>query len=114
MSRLLVVTRPDLVNGFHLAGVEAFAAADVEAARQLIAKWLESGETGLLAVDEELLSDFDAAFRQRLAEAEQLPHLALPAGRLADKTQSSRRRIAALLRHAVGVHITFQGEQTES
>jgi V/A-type H+-transporting ATPase subunit F len=111
MSRLLVVTRPELASGFHLAGVEAFAAANADAARQLIDKWLESGETGLLAVDEDLLSDFDAAFRQRLAAAEQLPHLALPGGRLSETSLSGRRRIAAMLRHAVGVHITFHGEQ---
>ncbi len=111
MSRLLVVTRPELAVGFHLAGVEAFAAANAETARQLIDKWLDAGETGLLAVDEGLLSEFDTAFRQRLADAEQLPFLSLPGGSLSETSLSGRRRIAALLRHAVGVHITFHGEQ---
>ena len=65
MSRLLVVTQPELASGFHLAGVDAFAAANAEEARQLIAKWLDSGESGLLGVDEKLLAGFDAAFRRR-------------------------------------------------
>jgi vacuolar-type H+-ATPase subunit F/Vma7 len=36
MSSLLVVTRPALVTGFHLAGVEAFGVDDVESAQELI------------------------------------------------------------------------------
>lgn len=116
MSRLLVVTQPALVAGFHLAGVEAFAADDAEEAQQLIAKWLDNGETGLLAIDEELLADFDSTFQQRLAAADQLPHLPLPSGRSRSAEESilsGRRHIAEMLRKAVGFHITFTGEQTE-
>lgn len=111
MSRLLVVTQPELASGFHLAGVDAFAAANAEEACQLIAKWLDSGESGLLAVDEKLLAGFDAAFRRRLDGAEQLPYLTLPSGSAAEGDLSEQRRIAALLRQAVGVHISFHGMQ---
>jgi vacuolar-type H+-ATPase subunit F/Vma7 len=111
MSHLLVVTRPDLVCGFHLAGVEAVAAADATAAQEFIAKWLDAGEVGLLAIDETLLADFDPAFSQRLAAAEQLPHLALPSGDLSETSSPGPSRIAAWLRRAIGFHITFHGEQ---
>lgn len=110
MSRLLVVTRPELVSGFHLAGVEAFPAADGREARQLITKWLDADEVGLLAIDEELLSGLDAGFRQRLAAADQLPHLALPTGLASATPLTGRGRVAALLRRAIGFHITFHGE----
>ena len=36
MSRLIVVTRPALVTGFQLAGVDAYGAEDVETAQELI------------------------------------------------------------------------------
>jgi vacuolar-type H+-ATPase subunit F/Vma7 len=111
MSRLLVVTRPDLVAGFHLAGVNAFAAEDAAAAQKVIARWLDTGETGLLAVDEDFAANFDAAFRQRLAAAGQLPYLALPSGQPGPWKSSGRGRIAELLRQAIGFHITFHGEQ---
>ncbi len=110
MSRLLVVTQPGLVTGFHLAGVDAFAAASVSEAQTLITGWLEAGEAGLLAIDEALLAGFDDAFRQRLTASEQLHHLALPDGQLADTAASGRHHIAALLRQALGFHITFRGE----
>ncbi len=111
MSHLLVVTRPELVSGFHLAGVEAVAAANADAARDIISKWLDAGEVGLLAVDETLLAGFDSTFRQRLAAAENLPHLALPSGDLSQTPLSGPGRIAAWLRQAVGFHITFHGER---
>ena len=55
MSRLLVVTRPALVHGFELAGVDAYGVEDVESAQELIESWLITGEIGLLAIDDGLL-----------------------------------------------------------
>lgn len=112
MSRLLIVTRPSLVPGFQLAGVEAFAASNATEAQQLIAKWLDAGEVGLLAVDEAFLASFDPGFLQRLSAAGQLPHIALPDDRSTGAELSGRSRIARILRRAIGFHITFQGEQS--
>jgi vacuolar-type H+-ATPase subunit F/Vma7 len=112
MSRLLVVARPSLVTGFQLAGVEAFAAEDTESAEELIARWLDAGETGLIAVDDELLAGFSPAFRRKLETADGLPHLAIPSGEPRGPEGARRRRIAELIRRAIGFHITFQGEQT--
>jgi len=114
MSRLLVVTRPSLVTGFHLAGVEAFPADDAEAAQRLIGEWLDTNEAGLLAVDDGLLAGFDPAFRRRLEAADQLPHLAIPGGEPLGPAGSRRRQIAELIRRAIGFHITFRGEQANS
>ncbi len=114
MSRLLVVTRPSLVPGFHLAGVEAFPAADAEAAQRLIAEWLDTKEAGLLAVDDGLLAGFDPAFRRRLEAADSLPHLAIPGGEPLEPAGSRRKQIAELIRRAIGFHITFRREQANS
>ncbi len=111
MSRLLVVIRPTLVPGFHLAGVEAFPAEDAEEAEGLIGHWLESGETGLLAIEDELLSSFDVAFRRRQEAAEQLPYLAIPSGEPRGPEGARRRRVSELIRRAIGFRITFKDEQ---
>jgi len=112
MSRLIVVTRPSLVPGFHLAGVEAFPAEDAEEARRLISQWLDKHEAGLLAVDDGLLEGFDPAFRRRLEAADQLPYFAIPGGGPLGPAGSRRRQIAELIRKAIGFHITFRGEET--
>ncbi len=109
MSRLLVVTRPSLTPGFDLAGVEAFAVANVEEAQQLIGRWLDEGETGLMAIDEEMLTRFDPLFMRRLESADHLPHIAIPSGEPAMLEISNRQRLAELIRRAIGFHITFKG-----
>lgn len=81
MSQLYVVTRPTLVPGFQLAGVEAFGAEDVETAQELIGAWLDAGESGLLAIDEVLLANMDLDFLKRLRSSETLLHLAIPGGK---------------------------------
>jgi V/A-type H+/Na+-transporting ATPase subunit F len=112
MSRLLVVVRPALVPGFHLAGVEAFPADDVEEAQSLIGQWLEAGETGLIAIDDELLSSFEATFQRKLEAAEELPYLAIPSGEPRGPAEARRRRVSELIRRAIGFRITFKGEQS--
>ena len=112
MSRLLVVVRPSLVLGFHLAGVEAFHADDAEEVESLIGTWLEASESGLIAIDDELLSGVDAAFRRKLDAAEQLPYLAIPSGEPHGSEGARRRRVSELIRRAIGFRITFKSEQT--
>lgn len=113
MSRLLVVTRPFLVTGFQLAGVEAYAAEDVETAQELIGKWLDSGETGLIAIDDGLLSRMQPAFIKRLDASERLLYVAIPGGQALGPEASRQHRIAEMIRRAVGFHITFKGEEVE-
>jgi vacuolar-type H+-ATPase subunit F/Vma7 len=109
MSRLLVVTHSALVPGFHLAGVEAFAADDEEAAQALIGTWLDAGENGLLVLESSLMAELDPRFRRRLDAAEHLPCLAIPGGE-PYAAERSRRQIAELIRKAIGFHVTFRGE----
>jgi vacuolar-type H+-ATPase subunit F/Vma7 len=113
MSRLLIVTHPALVTGFHLAGVEAFAIEDAESAQELIGGWLDDGEEGLLAIDEGLLAHMELTLVKRLQAAAHLPYLAIPGGRPLDPADSRRHRIAEMVRRAIGFHITFKGEETE-
>jgi len=110
MSRLLVITRPDLVNGFRLAGVEAFAAEDVETAQELIESWVEAGESGLVAIDDGYLEHINPMVIRRLEASDQLDYLAIPGGEPLGPETSRRQRLAQQIRRAIGFHITFKGE----
>lgn len=113
MSRLLVLTRPELSTGFALAGVDAYAAADVETAVDLIEHWLAAGENGLLVIDDALLSKMDPAFIRRLESAAQLPFLAIPGGEGAGEVLYRHKRISELTRRAIGFHSIFKTEKPE-
>jgi vacuolar-type H+-ATPase subunit F/Vma7 len=113
MSRLLVVTRPNLLTGFLLTGVDVFAVEDVESAQELIGGWLEEGEEGLLAIDEEFFAFMEPSFVQRLQASDRLPFLTIPGGQPLGQRISRKQRIAEMIRRAVGFHITFKGEEEE-
>lgn len=113
MSRLLVLTRPSFVAGFNLAGVDAYGAEDIETAQELIETWLQAGESGLLAIDDGLLSKLDVNLLRKLETCDQLPHLAIPGGQPPGPEISRRFRIAQMIRRAIGFHITFAGEEVE-
>lgn len=114
MSRLLVVTRPSLVPGFHLAGVDAYGVEDTETAEELIHDWLASGDLGLLAIDDGLLRRMTPAFIHRLDAVEKIPYLAIPGGQPLGAEASRKYRLAQKIRQAIGIHITFKGEGVES
>lgn len=78
MSRLIVVTRTELIPGFRLAGVEAYGAEDVETAQELISSWMDNDEVNLLAIDDGLMEAMDPVFVKSLASCEHLPHLVIP------------------------------------
>ena len=113
MSRLMVIARPELVPGFQLAGVSAYSARTVETAQDLVRHWLDTGETGLVAIDDGLLAYMDSSLLKQLEASEKLLYLAIPGGQALGPQASSRERIAALIRHAIGVYITFKGEKEE-
>lgn len=114
MSSLLIITRPSLVAGFHLAGVEAWAPEDVEGAQELISNWLDSSEVNLLAIDDGVLEKMDANLIKRLETSPNLYYISIPGGEALGPEASRWHRITELIRHAVGFHITFKGIQSES
>lgn len=113
MSRLIVLTRPDLVPGFRLAGVDAYGAQDVETAQEMIESWRKGGEEGLLAIDDGLLVRMNQNFVKRMDAFERILYVAIPAGEPLGPEASRRYRIAEMIRRAIGFQITFKGEEEE-
>ena len=113
MGRLLVLTRPDQVIGFHLAGVDAYAPEDIESAQDLIESWIAAGEDGLLAIDDGIFERMDPAFIKRMSSAERLPFLVIPGGEALGPEAYRKYRIAEMIRRAIGVHINVIGEVEE-
>ena len=111
MSRLMVIIRPELAPGFQLAGVNAYPARTAEAAQDLIRGWLDAGESGLVAIDDGLLEYMEKSLLRRMETSDKLLYLAIPGGQALGPQASSRHRIAALIRQAIGFYITFKEEE---
>jgi vacuolar-type H+-ATPase subunit F/Vma7 len=108
MSSLRVLIRPDLAPGFSLAGVETFPIETPEAASSLLAAWLDAGEGGLIALDANLLAGLTPSVARRLENSDRLFHVSIPGGVFSGTAEARQQRIAALIRQAIGFHITFR------
>jgi vacuolar-type H+-ATPase subunit F/Vma7 len=111
MGQLLVVTRPALVPGFQLAGVNAYGVEDAESAQRLIGGWLLAGEEGIVAIDDSLLARMEASFLKRFSASEHLLYLGIPDGRVLGTDASQTQRVATLIHQAIGFHITLKGSE---
>ena len=113
MSRLWVVLRPSLVTGFHLAGVEAYGAEDIETIEELITAWLDDGETGLLAIEDNLVANTNRAIIRRLDASSNQFYVTISGDESEGQIATRSARIAGMIRRAVGVHLTFEREKNE-
>jgi len=113
VSRLWVIVRHSLETGFQLAGVETYGAEDVETAEELINAWLDEGETGLLAIEDNLMANMDRAIIRRLDASGNQFNVTIPGDGSEGQAVTRSARIASMIRRSVGVRITFRHEKNE-
>jgi vacuolar-type H+-ATPase subunit F/Vma7 len=111
MTRLIVLTAPDLTLGYRLAGAATVAVGSpeetAEALRELVD---EEGERGVIAVHEPYHARLDPQLRRRFDETTEPLVVALPAGKGADAGVERKKRLSRMLWQAVGYEITFDAE----
>jgi vacuolar-type H+-ATPase subunit F/Vma7 len=109
MTRLLVLTIPELADGYRLAGVAVREVASPEEAAARLEELLES-EDGVIALHDPYFRGLSRPLRQRLDALRTPLVVALPAGTTPEEAEGRRERLLKLLRQAVGYEITFRDE----
>ncbi|BAI62361.1 A-type ATP synthase subunit F [Methanocella paludicola SANAE] len=105
MHRFVVVTDRDSAIGFRLAGVDAFEASGPQEAREVISSLVKKGDTGIMAVNEELLSSLDEKFRDGIEKMRSPIVISIPSRTVGlDK----RSYIERLLRKAIGYNVVMR------
>jgi vacuolar-type H+-ATPase subunit F/Vma7 len=109
MSRLLVLTTPELAAGYRLAGVATLEiGSPAEAETQL--EGLLEHEHGVIAMHAPYFRALSRHLRRRLDSLGDPLVVALPAGSTPDEAHDRRERLLQMLRQAIGYEITFSGE----
>jgi vacuolar-type H+-ATPase subunit F/Vma7 len=111
MGRLVVITTPDLVLGFQLAGVEAHSVSKPEKAQALLRDLMHDEDASLIAVRQDLLKGIDPRLQRQIDTSYRPIVMAIPGGGLALPGEGRQRYIVELIRRAIGFHITFGTEQ---
>ena len=111
MSRLVVLTTPDLAPGYRLAGATTVSVvSEEEAASELLSLVDGRGERGAIAVHEPFHSALDRELRRRFDATTEPLVVALPAGEPGEGDGGRRERLMKMLWQAVGYEITFDAE----
>jgi vacuolar-type H+-ATPase subunit F/Vma7 len=109
MTRLVVITTPELADGYRLAGVAVYeAASSAEAAARL--QELLASEHGVIALHDPYFHALPRPLLRRLDAPRAPLVVALPAGTTPEEAEDRRERLLKLLRQAVGYEITFRDE----
>jgi vacuolar-type H+-ATPase subunit F/Vma7 len=111
---LTIITNPTLAPGFALAGVQVIAAESDAVARRALARLLDEGEAGIIALDAPYLASLDYATARRIDELVKPVVVALPVGANVLPEQRRSRQIAELIRRAIGIRMTFRDNEPMS
>jgi len=109
VSRLLVLTTPELALGYRLAGAATLEVSSPEEASSRL-KELLPHEWGVVAVHEPYFQALDRTLRIRLDALRAPLVVPLPAGANAQGAGERQERLLKMLWQAVGYEITFTSE----
>jgi vacuolar-type H+-ATPase subunit F/Vma7 len=109
MSRLLVITTPELAAGYRLAGASTLAVGSVAEAASRLEELLER-EDGVIALHGPYFRALPRPLRRRLDALRTPLVVALPAGTAPEEAEDRRERLLQMLRQAVGYELTFSDE----
>jgi vacuolar-type H+-ATPase subunit F/Vma7 len=110
-SKVIIITNPELISGFRLAGVEVHEARNSVEAGAIISRVLRIGrEFGIIGIDEDLAAGLDPSLQEEL-EAAGIP-LLIPFSTAGIYGLEKRRReedyTDNLIRSAIGYHIKIK------
>jgi vacuolar-type H+-ATPase subunit F/Vma7 len=102
--KVRVVTRPPLAAGFELAGLAVERADDGHAAADIVTRWADDADVGVVLVDDELYRVLPSELLRRL-DRQAMPVIAsVPAPRW-DERSDAEAYILEILRQAIGYRV---------
>jgi V/A-type H+-transporting ATPase subunit F len=111
MARLVVITEPDLVPGYRLAGANAVEAHDASQAASILERLLDEPDVAVIGVHGPYWEAIAPRFEERMVHRVLPVVIDIPSGGEAQQ-RSRRARLAAMLQQAVGQRITFRKERS--
>jgi len=108
LYRVVVLTDSDTADGFRLAGVDVEVVETPEAARTRLISLLDDDDTGILAVNERLMTGIDERVRKKIDSIYRPIVVSLPIREKLEIGEDHRAYLSRLIRRAIGFDITLR------
>ena len=108
MYKLLVLTDADTADGFRLAGVDVVVVESAEEARKSLASLVDADSSGIIAVNERLMTGIDERLRKKIDSIYRPIVVSLPIREKLELGEDHRAYLSRLIRRAIGFDITLR------
>lgn len=108
MYNLVVLTDPDTADGFRLAGVDVYEAANDTEARKKLNMLLNDDTTGIVAINEGMLAAVDERTQRKIDTLYRPIVIPLPIKEKLAAGEERRAYLSRLIRRAIGFDITLR------
>lgn len=110
MTHMIIITKPEMADGFRLTGVDVRAVESAQDASQIIHGLISGKEAVILAIDDGLLGQLDPILIKQIYRSDKTFLVTMPEGPMRVGEITHMNRIYDMIRHATGVQIKFKGE----
>ena len=108
MYKLVVLTDTDTADGFRLAGVDVNVVDSPEMARAQLVSLLDDDATGIIAVNERLMTAIDERIQKKIDSIYRPIVVSLPIREKLEMGEDHRAYLSRLIRRAIGFDITLR------
>ena len=108
MYKVVVLTDSSTSDGFRLAGCEVMEVDDAEAARRTLASLVDDDESGIIAVNERLMTAIDERLQRKIDSIYRPIVVSMPIREQLEIGEDHRAYLSRLIRRAIGFDITLR------
>lgn len=110
MTHMIIITKPEMADGFRLSGVDVRAIDCVEDAAEIITGLLAGKEPVVLAIDDGIFDQLNPMLIKQAYKSDKTLLVTIPEGTMRIDEIKRMDRVYDMIRHATGVQIKFKGE----
>lgn len=108
MYKVIVITDSATSDGFRLSGCEVMEVDSPEAARKTLASLVDDDESGIIAINERLMSAVDERLQRKIDSIYRPIVISMPIREQLAMGEDHRAYLSRLIRRAIGFDITLR------
>ena len=108
MYKVIVITDAETADGFRLAGCDVQEVDSPEDARRTLASLVDDDESGIIAVNEHLMSAVDERLQRKIDSIYRPIVVSMPVREKLQVGEDHRAYLSRLIRRAIGFDITLR------